>query len=217
MTIKTRITDGKGRGKEACVTDENALLTSNIAIPPTDLGSPVRIFRQYLTDDGTSSGSTDMRVDGSTTNVDFYISSAPDADRYIDTISIAIADAGATLNQFGNIGALTNGVEIFYEDPELGNVIIGDALVSNFEFVRLCAGGVHGIGSGSTSYRANNVQGNSEGYLMHIDFSEVFGVPWGVRLPKDSTLRLVVRIKDNVSGVDKFDMIAYGFDRIIND
>ena len=34
MTIKTRITDGKGRGKEACVTDENALLTSNIAIPP---------------------------------------------------------------------------------------------------------------------------------------------------------------------------------------
>lgn len=215
--IKTVIKDGKGNGKEACVGSDNSLLVTSTQVPPEEFESIIRPFRQYITDDGTTSGSTDMRVNGATNNVDFFIKAPTDADRYVDTISIAIADAGAVLNQFGNIGALTNGVEIFYEDPELGDVTIGDNLVSNFEFLRLCAGGVHAIGSGASSYRANNVQGNAEGYLMYIDFSEVFGVPWGIRLKRGTNLRLVVRIKDNVSSVDKFDMIAYGYDRIIKD
>jgi hypothetical protein len=217
MTIKTKLLDGKGTGKELHITSENEALITSTQVPPVTDVSLIRPFRQYFTDDGTSTGSTDMRVDGSTTNVDFYISASIDGDRYIDTISIAIADTGATLNQFGNIGALTNGIEIFYEDASLGDVTIAEDLVSNFEFLRMCAGGVHGIGSGATSYKANNVQGNSEGYIMSLDFSEVFGLPYGIKIPKGTTLRLVTRIKDNVSGVDKFDIIAYGFDRIIND
>lgn len=217
MSIKSTIRDGGGSGREAVVTEDNALLVTSTLIPHDSDEERVRIFRQYFTDDGTSSGSSDMRVNGSTNSVDFYIEAPNDGDRYIDTISIAIADARATLSNFGNISALANGVTIFYEDIKNGNVIIGDNLTSNFEFLRLCAGGVHGIGSGTSAYRANNVQGSSEGYLMYLDFSEVFGIPWGVRLKKDTNLRLVVRINDNITGVDKFDMIAYGFDRVIDD
>lgn len=215
MTIKINVNDGTGSGQRLKIEADNSALVTNTQVPPKSGIQDLRPFRQYLTDDGISTGDSDMRVDGSTNSVDFYLSSPSDADRYIDTISIAIADAGAALNQFGNIGALSTGVEIFYEDPKLGNVTIAEGLISNFEFLRMCAGGVHNIGSGASSYRANNVQGNSEGFLMYLDFSEVFGMPWGIRLPKDTTLRLVVRINDNVSGVDKFDMIAYGFDRII--
>ena len=214
MTIKTHITDGTGSGNKLKIEEDNSALVTNTHIPPKSGIRDLRPFRQYLTDNGTPSGDSDMRVNGSVNSVDFYISSPSDADRYIDTISIVIADAGATLSQFGNIGALATGVEIFYEDSKLGDVTIAEGLVSNFEFLRMCAGGVHGIGTGTTSYRASNVQGSSEGFLMYLDFSKVFGMPWGIRLPKDTTLRLVVRIND-VSGVDKFDMIAYGFDRII--
>ena len=35
---------------------------------------------------------------------------------YIKTISFAISDAAAPLNEFGDIGALTNGVRFFYEN-----------------------------------------------------------------------------------------------------
>lgn len=216
MSVRFNITDGKGSGKSATVESDGSLLTTSLAIPPVDFESVIRPFRQYITSDGTACGSTDMRVNGSTNSVEFFITAPSDGDRYVDTISIAIADAGAALNQFGNIGALANGVEIFYEDNTLGDVTLADGLVSNFEFARFVAGGVHAIGAGTTSYRANNVQGNSEGFLFYLDISTVFNIPWGIRLKKGSNLRLVVRINDNVSGVDKFDMIAYGFDRIIN-
>jgi len=213
MTIKTTIKDGRGKGVELEITEDNSALVTNTQVPPSSMQSVVRPFRGYFRNDAASS---DMRVAGSlAAPLEFYISAPEDGDRYIDTLSIAIADAGATLEKFGNITALTNGVTIFYEDSELGNITIGDGLVSNFEFLRMCASGVHGIGTGTNSYRASNVQGGSEGYLMSLDFSEVFGLPWGIRLKKDTTLRLVVQINDDTSGVDKFDVIAYGYDRII--
>ena len=70
-------------------------------------------FRQFFTDNGSDTGDEDMRVDGSVTNVDFYVEAQAGCDIYIKTIAIVIADAGATLNKFGNITALTNGVEFF--------------------------------------------------------------------------------------------------------
>lgn len=212
MAVKNNIVDGTGTGTQVKVEPDNSLKVTSTNLPPKDSDSDIRLFRSYMRND---SDSFDMRVAGTAaTPIEFYIEATTDADRYIDTISIVISDQGATLNQFGSIAALTNGVEIFYEDKELGDVVIADSLKSNFDFARLCAGGVHGIGSGTTSYRASNVEGNSEGYLLYLDFSEVFGVPWGVKLSASSTKRLVVRIKDNTSAVDAFNMIVYGYDRI---
>lgn len=64
------------------------------------------------------------------------------------------------------------------------------------------------------SISATNVEGGSEDYIMTLDFSDQFGMPWGIRLPKDSNLKLIARIKDDTSGVDAFNAIAYGFDRV---
>ena len=217
MALKTTISNGAGTNLEAEVTEERALRVNDNRLPPVDVR--IKPFRQYLTDDGLpSDGSNfDMQVDGSSTNVDYYIASSSDSERYIDSISIVIADASAALNKFGNITALSNGVEIFYEDSTLGNVVIADSLKTNFEFIRLCGAGASPIGTGSNSYRASNVEGNSEGYIMTLDFSDQFGMPWGIHLAKNSTLRLVVRIKDNTTGVDAFNMIAYGYDRVVDE
>lgn len=215
MGLETTITNGNGKGKSAFVTDEGALSVSDNRIPPLCTEVSIRPFRQYFTDNGMSTGCNDMRVVGtSTAPLDFYISASSDGDRYIDSISFVIADGAAALNEFGAIPALTNGVEIFYEDKNLGDVVIHDALKSNFDHLRLVGNGAHGIGATTSSYRASNVEGASEGYLMTLDFSAQFGMPWGIKLDKDSNLKLVIRIKDNTSAIDAYNAIAYGFDRI---
>ena len=220
MSIKSLISDGKGSGRKAEVTKEHAVLVSDLKLPPDDTEIPIRPFRQYITDDGLPNDGVnfDMQVNASAASpVDYFITAAEDADRYLDSISIIIADGGAALNSFGAVSALSEGVEIFYEDAKLGNVVIADSLKSNFEFLRLCGKGSSPIGAGNTAYRANNVEGSAEGYIMTLDFSDQFGMPWGIRIPKDSSLRFVVRVKDDTRGVDAFNMIAYGFDRIIED
>ena len=211
MSIKSYIEDGKGSGRKAAVTKECGLVVSDLRLPPEDIEVPIRPFRQFM----LNGASSDMRVSGTAASpIDFVIDSSSDADRYIDSISFVIADQNAVLNNFGSISALTNGIEIFYEDNKLGNVVIADSLKSNFDFIRLCGKGSSPIGADASSYRASNVEGNSEGYLMTLDFSDQFGMPWGIRLPKDSNLRLVLRVKDNTSGVDAFNAIVYGFDRV---
>lgn len=211
MSVKAYIEDGKGSGRKAAVTKECGVVVSDLRLPPEDIEVPIRPFRQFM----LNGASSDMRVVGTAASpIDFVVDSSSDADRYIDSISFVIADAQATLNKFGNITALTNGIELFYEDNKLGNVVIADSLKSNFEFIRLCGKGSSPVGGDTNAYRAANVEGNSEGYLMTLDFSDQFGMPWGIRLPKDSNLRLVLRVKDDTSGVDAFNAIAYGFDRI---
>lgn len=211
MSIKSYILDGKGNGRKACVTNESAVLVSDLRLPPEGIDIPIRPFRQFM----LNGASSDMRVSGTAAApIDFVISATEDSDRYIDSISWVVADAQAVLNKFGNITALTNGVEIFYQDAKLGNVVIADSLKSNFEFVRLCGKGASPIGGLADAYRASNVEGNSEGYIMTLDFSDQFGMPWGIRLPKESNLKLVARIKDDTTGVDAFNAIAYGFDRV---
>lgn len=166
------------------------------------------IFRAYLK---TAAGSSDMKVDGSTNNVVFSIVADVDDDIYITSLSFVIADAGATLNKFGNITALTNGCEFFYESTE-GSIVIHDALKTNFDFVRLCNGNP-AFGDGTSAFRAGNVSGTSEAYLPTFD-TRVFGFPFGIRLRAGTEQKIVLKIKDDCQGVDQFDAVAYGFKRL---
>ena len=83
--------------------------------PPKDETVTSTPFRQYFTSTGVSTGSSDMLVDGSSTNQEFYISADPLKDLYIKTVSAAIVDASAVLNKFGNLAALTNGLTFVWE------------------------------------------------------------------------------------------------------
>ena len=136
--IKTQIIDGYGTGNKLKLEDEGQIGVVVHPHPPKAEESASKPFRQYFLQDGT--GTNDMRVDGSTTNVEFSILSDTNRDTYIKTLSILIADASATLNKFGNITALTNGVQFSWETQDLGSVVIHEGLTSNFEFVRLGIG-----------------------------------------------------------------------------
>ena len=121
--------------------------------------------------------------------------------------------AGQTLSEWGNTNsALTNGCRLFYTD-ESGEVDIHDALKTNWDFIRLCLGNP-AFGDGSAAFRASNVSGASEGYIPFLDTRQTFGFRWGIRLAAGSSQRVTLRVRDNVSAIDQFDCIAYGFERL---
>ena len=209
MPIKTRILDGLGRGTEVRVEDEG-LLVSQHPCPPL-VPQKNRIFRQYMTDDGLATGSEDMQVVGAAAApIQFWVPASETDDRYIAAISFMISDAGASLNQFGNIAALANGCRLFYDSLEV-EVEIHGLLQSNFDFVRLCLGSP-AWGDAATAFLAQNVVGLSEAYIPVLYLSHLMP-PYGIKLDMGTKQRLVLEVRDDTTGVDGFNCICYGMDR----
>jgi len=214
MTVKTTLKDGTGTNREASVDKNHALLVTNTGVPPSDIGTALKPFAAYMLD---SSGSEDMQVSASLTSyVDFAIGSSSEGDRHIHTLAFTISDAGATLKEFGSITALTNGCQLIYQDNILGDVVIADNLQANFDFVQLC-NFEPSFGTGTAAFRASNVSGSSEAFVPVLDVNDVFGLPYGLRIPKNSNKKLILRVRDTTTAVDRFDVKVFGFDRIESD
>ncbi len=183
-----------------------AVRTRDTGLPP--FGNTVQAipFNEFFSD---VDGVTDMRVDGSVTEVLFEIRPDTDRDRYIKTVQFTIVDQNATLTQFGNIGNLPNGT--LFEWDRLGETVLLSTMISNYDHVRL-AGGQPSFGDGTAAFRASNVLGTSEAYLPMVDFQLIFGLPWGIRLAAGSDEVLRITVRDDVTGVDGYDCLARGFE-----
>lgn len=201
-----KLFDGSGGKTAASVTPDQELSVITAPYPPL-AAQKVQPFRQYLTDDGLSDGSNDMGVDGSSTNVDYYIPAKTDEDRYITTLSF-IVGYGTTGSpyQWADVAALTNGSRLFYESRR-GEVDIHDGIKSNQDFFRL------GFEFIPTLWEVRHVNANNDyGYFITMDLTKL-GLPFGVKLDRGTNQRLVMRIRDNAADADSFNCIAYGFDR----
>jgi hypothetical protein len=208
--INSKIISGKGKPYALRVTQEGTIGVVAHQHPPIDEQLFMLPFTQYFTDDGTATGANDMRVAGSAaTPIIFSVDAVQDKDIYIKTISFEIADASATLNKFGNITALTNGVKLQWFTSAFGQIDMSFDLKTNWDFIRLC-GGVPAFGDGANSFRASNVSGNSEGYIPFLDVGAIFGLAYGMQLRKGTTDKLIIKIQDNTITVDSFNAIAYG-------
>ena len=84
-----KLFDGKGKGRAAAVSEDQELSVINSAYPPL-APQKVQPFRQYFTTDGLAAGTNDMGVDGSVTNVDYFIPPKVGEDRYITTINFIV-------------------------------------------------------------------------------------------------------------------------------
>jgi len=157
-----------------------------------------------------SAGSSDMRVDGSTTPQKFCVSAVSDKDIFVKTISVIIADASATLNKFGNLAALTNGVSFLYSNAQVGEITIRDGIKTNLDFIRLGIG-TGAVGTGGDAWKSDLSGGGADAYLPVIDTSLVFGYTYGIHLRKGSLDNVCFYVNDDLStGIDQFDIIAYG-------
>jgi len=209
MSIDVKLQGGFGKKNNAHVDHNGRVHVLDHGVPAYGYVTESRIYRDFFKN---SVGSSSMLVDGSSIDQDFFISADQENDRYVSSVSFVIADDGAKLNKFGAIDALTNGVEMFYED-ESGVVVIQESMKTNWDFIRL-SGGNPPFGNGGDAFKAKDVEGKVDSYIPIIEFKRVFGFTFGIRLKAASSQRLVIRIKDDVSDIDSFNAIAYGFDRL---
>ena len=204
--IDIKIKDGKGGKGKVEVTKDNELVVISSAYPPF-ASQKVRPFRQYFTLDGTPSGDKDMGVDGSVTNKEFYIPALSGYDRYITAISIIVGyGTSAQPFNFADGAALANGCQLFYSSL-LGNVDIHEGMKSNQDMFRLTDDPVTSLweirGVNST---------NDYGYFINADLKTISS-QYGIKLDEGTTQKIVMRIRDDATAADSFNIIAYGFER----
>jgi hypothetical protein len=207
--IDVGIKDGYGSGNRVRIGDEGEQYVVVHPHPPKDEVRAPFPFRDYFK---TSAGSNDMRVNGATTPVEFTINAIPEYDIYVGSMSVIIADASATLSKFGNLTALTNGVKLEWVTQDFGTRLLHEGIKTNLEFMRL-GGGQPSIGTGADAFKADLSGGGADAYLPYVDFSDIYGLPWGMRLRRGTNDRLVWTVQDDLStGIDQFDIIAYGIE-----
>lgn len=212
MSLPVKISDNTGNEYGLKVNEEGTIGVVEHPHPPT--ADPIFVipYANFFTSDGLPADGTnnDMQVVGSLASpVEFFIQANADTDTYIKNITFEISDSGATLNKFGNITALSNGVVFKWVTQDKGTAIIDTSLKSNYEFIRLC-NDKPAFGTTTSSFRASNVNGTSEGYLPRLNVEEMFGIRYGFRLRKGTTDKLVFSVQDNTTGVDSFNIKAFG-------
>ena len=201
--IKTKVINENGQSLN--IDNEGNLNTVAHKRPPLVQQTTLLPLREYF----TNNGSRDMDVDGSVTPVDFSINANANRQISVKSMFVSIVDAGATLSEFGNIPALTNGVEFIWQSQDFGEIVIADELKSNYDFVAL-GGGQPAFGNQANAFKAQNVIGVEEAYLAFVDFQVLFGFEFGIPLRKGTKDRLLFRINDDASPVFSFRAIAYG-------
>jgi len=211
--ITTEVRDGTGSDFRQKVTNENAALVS--VVPHPDHGTPEHrtIFRQFMTSTGLAGGSRDMRVDGSTTPVEFWVPANGTKDRYISMATFLIVDAGAKLNVFGNIGALASpGCKLEY-DTGTERITIADELLTNFDFFRMTNFN-RPFGTGAAAYQLTNIVSTAEGYAPVLSLKDDYMPPFGIKLAAGSTQKLIFTVGADIStpSVDQFDGYCVGFE-----
>lgn len=210
MGLKTYIIGPDG--KQLKVNGEGEIAVTIHQHPPIDEEVLALPFRQYFTDNGIASGSNNMAVSATASNfTDFYISANENYDIYIKYITVEIGDGGApNLNKFGDLGALTNGVAFYWDTTNEPLYELHEGIKTNKAFIRI-GSDTAAVGSGTDAFLADVSGGGTEkSYLPAIDFKEIYGLPWGLRLRKGTLDRLVFRVQDNVSGLSTFNIIATG-------
>ncbi len=202
--ISVGITDGKGT--EVSVSPDGELCNISAPYPPLT-EQKVQPFRQYLTDDGLSTGSNDMGIDGSSTNVEFWVPSNEANDRYITSLNFIVGyGTSAQPNEWADVTALTNGSRLYYINRH-GEHDIHEGIKSNQDMFRLSFSAI------PTAWEVRHVNANNDfGYFISMDIT-MMGLPFGIKLDSGSTQKLIMRIRDNAADADSFNCIAYGFER----
>jgi hypothetical protein len=198
-------------GKALSINGEGEIAVVIHQHPPIDEDVSALPFRQYFTLTGESAGNNNMARDGSVSYADFYITASPDYDIYIKYITVEIGDGGSpSLNKFGALSALTNGVAFLWDTQQEPEYILHEGIKTNKEFIRV-ASDTGAIGTGVEAYLADVSGGGTEkSYLPNMDMKEIYGLPWGLRLKKGTLDRLIFRVQDNLTNLSTFNAIATG-------
>lgn len=209
----TRIADAEGH--RARVTPQGDIVSVISQNPPIGGDILTIPFGDFLTLDGVLNGTSALNINASTTNREAVISARNDGDVYVTTINVLISDNTLALNRFGGIvGGLINGLQFFYESP-LGRATLPLSIKTNFDMIRL-AQLTAPIGTKTDAFQLTNAGAESEdAYNPIIDLTRFGSQGYGIRLRKGTKDKLGFTLKDNLTGLTVFNMLAIGFTRVI--
>jgi hypothetical protein len=161
----------------------------------------------------TAAGSGDMVVTGTlAAPVDFIVSALPTADRWVRSLSLEVSDRACKLYLFGALAALTNGVQILHITQDLGEVELS-LFKTNWQMLMQMQSGPR-FGAGATAGIALDAVANQEDTIpAELDLRIKFGPQWGLRLRRGTNDRVVVRIRDDMTGLVAMTGQAFGAER----
>jgi hypothetical protein len=209
MGLFSRIRDGEGSNRTAGVTTEHALKVALVeqaanTIPVAQLIRQKQL-RAFLLN---SSSSKDLNVDGSVTPVEFALEGEEGSTKWVLRLRILLNDVNMEINtndfrRFGTATAaatpLTNGIEFFTEQEGTVTDFVAEPITTIGEFMNYA--------SEYTNF-VNSV-GTQEDFLS-FDFA--FDVP--IVLPAGASDRIVCRINDDLTDVDLFQILAFGYQEL---
>jgi hypothetical protein len=198
-----------GKGGSAHVEDD-ALLIATTGLPPL-LPQKIKIFSQFLTNDGLAGGTQNLGVDGSVTSVDYWIPASEDTNRYITKLNFLVGyGASGKPYIFADSagGALTNGVKLFYQDSSGVETVIANFL-ANSDFMRYA----QSDGLVPTSWEIRHLGANNDyGFMPTINLIEMVP-PYGIQLARGTKQTLSITIRDDCTDADDFNCRAFGVER----
>ena len=198
--------------------EEGALVVSSLPVPAyTDkiLSLP---YANFLTVNGAGVVD-DLRVAGSLSSpVIAEVKAEAGADIYITEIKVIIAATvggnGMALSQFGGIdGGVTNGFIPFFSNKGAKLQVSERPLFTNLDFIRI--GSAEGLGADDTAFRVKGAK-NSTGYAyLPVWDMRALSSGNGVRLSAGSKQSFGVEIRDDITSLDGFEILAVGFRRFV--
>lgn len=205
MTIRMKIDDGEGTGRAAAVTENNALRVqavpeTSVGVPPDDLAN-LRLYRDFL----KNGSSPNANVNGSVTPVEFSISSQLGKNIWITSVKFIFEDVSLEMNtqDFRRFGTATGG------NTPLTNGLLFRT-VQGGETIEIFAEPIVYMGDFFTyadSYLnlLNSVASQTDFLTFNFEFEKPVVLPQG----GNDSIRLVVR--DNLTSIDKFQVIVRGY------
>lgn len=203
MPIRNHIEDGGGSGKLTDVTPREALKVQ--PLPETAVGIPQKVLtallveREYLTN---SAGSSNLNIDGSVTAVDFSIRAQSGITKWITGFDVLFEDGQLDMSttefrRFGDAAAtLTNGILIFAEQSGVTTNIAVDPIQIMGDFFNYADGYINLI---------NAIAANTD----FLKWTFMLDKP--IVIPAGTQDRFVFRIRDNLTAMNSFKVIARGY------
>lgn len=205
--INSIIHDGSGRNTSVRVEDEG-LLVSNFTSPPL-LPQKVSVYNRFFTDDGLTSGSNDLGIDGSAASVEYWIPADDENDYYVTTLSFILGyGSSAEMYEFADsAAALANGVLVEYKNNTGDTTTIINPK-TNYSFMRASMANYT-----NTNWETRGFAGAGDyGFFSTVHLEKMLP-PYGIKLDKGSAQRISITIRDDCTDADLFNCFAFGFKR----
>jgi len=207
MSAKVHLLDGTGNARTAEVTNHSALSVAHVApdVPPIGTLSRYRYYSALLGSTGADSGTTDMATTADT----YYVASHAEYDIRIMHIVLVVTDAGGGHNEWGNIGALTNGCDLIISEAGEDTYLLNKVKTHGQSLVQSGLFGFHTGGSNAFAFILANYSGSIEAQTTSIPVREF--VPGGLRIGRGTHDELRFVANDDLSNLEGMDCRVIGY------